>query len=418
MGTLTSFEIEQWNNGKGPRGKSNALCDGENLWLTRKSKTDPVWVLRYRLGNKRKEYTIGPHRVVGGLAGARNEALKLRARLLAGDDIAQTKRLVKLRRQTAMTYSELFNDYVSANMARLQPVTVREMRRFQVNDMVPKFGAIAVRDIKSQELVLHLRKIRDRSYTVARRLWEQLSVIFAHAVAIGELDIHPLASQRVASVLGHAPPKKPRIQLTREELAVVLERLPSQGEVNALAIKILFYSCVRKSELLQAKWEHLDLVKGLWHVPADIKGNKARRMYTIPLAPKAVAWFQRLKELAGYHPSVLPPQARHYAATNQTMSPATLNIVMIRISPGIRRFSPHDCRSTARSYLSELFPTQQLAIERALNHSLGGLVAVYDQSDYFDQRKMMLAEWANLLESFGQPGGGKVIPINSARKAS
>jgi hypothetical protein len=59
-------------------------------------------------------------------------------------------------------------------------------------------------------------------------------------------------------------------------------------------------------------------------------------------------------------------------------------------------FSPHDLRSTARSHLSRLGVSIVVA-ERCLNHSLGGLVAVYDQHDYMQERRRALELWANVL---------------------
>ena len=51
-----------------------------------------------------------------------------------------------------------------------------------------------------------------------------------------------------------------------------------------------------------------------------------------------------------------------------------------------RRFTPHDLRSTCRSHLGAL-GVDVLIAERCLNHSLGGLVAVYDKHDYLTERR-------------------------------
>ncbi len=53
---------------------------------------------------------------------------------------------------------------------------------------------------------------------------------------------------------------------------------------------------------------------------------------------------------------------------------------------------------------------------RCLNHSLGGLVAVYDQHDYMTERRAALELWASFLlacESGREwaPQGGKVVPL-------
>ncbi len=57
----------------------------------------------------------------------------------------------------------------------------------------------------------------------------------------------------------------------------------------------------------------------------------------------------------------------------------------------VRRFTPLDLRSTARSYLPS-FGVSIFVAERCLNHSLGGLTGIYDQHDYMDERRTLLGE--------------------------
>jgi len=91
---------------------------------------------------------------------------------------------------------------------------------------------------------------------------------------------------------------------------------------------------------------------------------------------------------------------------------STLNAALARCAFGIRAFSPHDLRSTARSHLAAL-GVPPLVAERCLNHSLGGLVAVYDKHDYLDERRAALEKWAALLtELEGRPDN--VVPLRAA----
>ena len=63
---------------------------------------------------------------------------------------------------------------------------------------------------------------------------------------------------------------------------------------------------------------------------------------------------------------------------------------------GVRRFTPHDLRSTARSYLTEL-GINLIVAERCLNHSLGGLIGIYDQHDYMTERRIALELWTEFI---------------------
>jgi len=119
-----------------------------------------------------------------------------------------------------------------------------------------------------------------------------------------------------------------------------------------------------------------------------------------------LAWFLELKTFAGESPYVLPGRAVRFGARARIVSHSTLNVALNRLAVGARRFSPHDLRSTARSYLAEL-GVNVLVAERCLNHSLGGLVAIYDKHDYLDERRRALALWVSFIETVerGEAGG-------------
>ncbi|MDE2261166.1 MAG: site-specific integrase, partial [Gammaproteobacteria bacterium] len=72
--------------------------------------------------------------------------------------------------------------------------------------------------------------------------------------------------------------ERPRSRaLSLDELAQLFEKVretPSFGTANALALKLLLALCVRKGELLGARWEEFDLdgitTQGaVWHLPAS-----------------------------------------------------------------------------------------------------------------------------------------------------
>jgi integrase len=54
---------------------------------------------------------------------------------------------------------------------------------------------------------------------------------------------------------------------------------------------------VRKSELLLARWEHVDFEQAEWHIPAE--HSKTGKPHIVFLSCKAVAVFRELRALAG-----------------------------------------------------------------------------------------------------------------------
>ena len=95
------------------------------------------------------------------------------------------------------------------------------------------------------------------------------------------------------------------------------------------------------------------------------------------------------------------------------MNTSTLNAALDRLDIDTRHFTPHDLRSTARSYLTDELGVSVLVAERALNHALGGLVGVYDKSDYIKERRHALELWASHLEDIESGRAPKIIPLRA-----
>jgi integrase len=165
---------------------------------------------------------------------------------------------------------------------------------------------------------------------------------------------------------------------------------------------------VRKSELLQARWEHVDMKRGEWLIP-ETKNGKPHVVY---LSQQAKDLFEELRTMAGTSPYVLPSRSNPHAPIAKTTINQALDAVGIN---RVRGFVIHDLRRTASTHLNEAgFPSD--VIEKALNHSMGGVRGVYNRAEYADGRKRMLQQWADMVD--GWMKGAYVVTIGKAKKAS
>jgi hypothetical protein len=48
-------------------------------------------------------------------------------------------------------------------------------------------------------------------------------------------------------------------------------------------------------------------------------------------------------------------------------------------------------------------------VERALNHTIGGVRGVYNRAQYAEQRKRTLQQWADMVDAWC--AGDKVVPL-------
>lgn len=247
---------------------------------------------------------------------------------------------------------------------------------------------------------------------VARLVLIILREIFAHGVARHVIESDPCAHVKANSVIGPRPVNRTRIMLTEMELRNMLPALPSIGQQNALMVKILLATATRIGELVKAEWKDIDFEKRIWTIPAiNIKGRSVKaangekvKDFLIPLTQPVIEWFLELQALAFNSRFVLPVRSRKKAVGDVPMEPVTLNAALNKLSAPLdgkcRRFTPHDLRSTARSHLGAL-GVDLLIAERCLNHSLGGLIVVYDQHDYLAERRAALELWTDLLVRCG-----------------
>ena len=133
-----------------------------------------------------------------------------------------------------------------------------------------------------------------------------------------------------------------------------------------------------------------------------------------------MSWFKELKEYSCDSDYVLPTR-RAGESKHPHILTLTINVALNKLCnklEGVRRFTPHDLRSTARSHLTEL-GVNLIVAERCLNHSLGGLVGIYDQHDYMTERRSALELWTEFIRACESGGALKkttnnVIQLKSA----
>ncbi len=130
-------------------------------------------------------------------------------------------------------------------------------------------------------------------------------------------------------------------------------------------------------------------------------------------------WFVELQAMAFGSCYVLPIRTRNHGAKGDVpMEPVTLNAALNGLATTLgdkcRRFTPHDLRSTCRSHLGML-GVDVLIAERCLNHSLGGLVAVYDKHDYLTERRRALELWAAKLATIEAGAAFNIAPLRRGR---
>lgn len=396
MGKLTDVQIKAWVKAGLPLAKS----DGDGLTFTLSKSGVAAWVLRYRLAGKQREKTIGRFPDIS-LKRARELATEDRARVQQGVDVAREKQIQIRDSNSAWTVKVLASDYEAKILPSLAAATILS-RKQKIRDYVlPSIGHLAARDVTGADVVQMLERVADHSPKLVKPVLSAARLIFAHGVAKHIVSSDPCAGISVKAIAGHdARAGKVRVMLSDAELKVVLPSLSKYGRLNELIIRILLATAQRIQALLLTEWDHIDFIAKTWTIPPG-DGRKSDRQFVVPLTDNVLAYFGELKALAGMSRFVFPIQKLMKGREGDApMRQQTINGVLNRLcedlAPKVRPFTPHDLRSTARSHLAVLGVNVVVA-ERCLNHSLGGLLAVYDVHDYLDERRAALQMWSRKL---------------------
>ena len=411
MGRLTDVDLRNWIRA----GKATAKADGEGLTFTLSAKGTAAWTLRYSHGGKAKELTLGRYPDLS-LAKAREIASAKRGEIQQGVDVAAQKRHADQEAARAWTFRKLADDYFAKGAKKLADSTMTN-RTQQLRDYVyPKIGNLAAADVTPADVVGIVEATAVKSLHVARLVMVGIRMVFAHGIARHVVTANPCAHIRSDAIIGGTRNQKERVMLTDAEIGEVFKALPTMSRPNALMVRILLATGARIGELVQAEWVHLGFDRAEWTIPPE--HSKTKRGFVIPLPPMVAGWFAELQAMAFGSRYVMPIRTRLNGKEGDAhMESVTLNAALVTLAKKLgnkcRRFSPHDLRSTCRSHLGAL-GVDVLIAERCLNHSLGGLVATYDNHDYLTERRRALELWAAKLASIENGEAFNVVQLRRA----
>lgn len=325
-----------------------------------------------------------------------------RADVLKGVNPVVEKRKAKIVASKDWTVRQLIHDYKSKKLVTLAKSTQvcygRHLKRLD-----KRLGTIGVREVEASDIV---GVIEDSNLT-----WGESSLLhitakclFTHGCGKRLINVNPAAGIMVAALLGPRPPVRKRLMLTREELHILLNAEMRRN--NALAIRLLLSTGARGAELFTAKWVDVHLDEGRWHIPA----SKTGPAMDVPLARAVVDWFTELKQYSESSAYVLPARARsradrHGGDTHVSKDTVreSIDFWIRQYNPKVRRFTPHDLRSTMKSHMRALGVPRDIS-EMCLNHKLGGVEGIYDQHAYYSERRSALLTWCNFLKECESKG--------------
>ena len=388
---LDDLQLRRWVAAKEPLSRA----DGDGLTFTLSEFGTATWVLRYSRGPRRREVTLGNYPDMG-LAEARKRARALRVQVDDGKDPATEKKVEKARARKAMTVGQLCDDYIDKRFGALSKSTTDLYAGLIDGVIRPKLGSLNVETVTPADVVYMIENC-GRPWSVCSTMLVLLRTVFGHAVSKRQINFNPATGIDLKSVLGDAPPKRKRVMLLKDEMTTLLVDIDNlMGRPNGLMFRILLATCVRSIELITAEKDLIDLDRGSWRVRGE--ATKTKQEFLVPLAPLVIEWFRELIALSGDSKWLCPARAK-------TKGPGHVSRTVLRDAVkkafderglDIRRFTPHDTRSTAKGHLRNMGFSREIS-EIALNHKLKGIEGVYDVREEIPERRAAMEAWARFI---------------------
>lgn len=383
------------------------------------------WAARFRVGGRPQKLTIGRYPLFG-LPEARAAARDAIRRAAEGGDPGLEK---KLARTEAGRRDDLFPTIAREYIGRYQkpknrswlgtarllglmpdpanPASKENPKLFVVAPDGParEWSSRRIGTITRREIRDYIEDLANRVPIGANRTLAALKKMLKWAIERDIVEANPAADLAMPS------PQRHRDRVLSDDELFALWRVATRlGYPFGPWLKLLVLTGQRVDEVAGIRSAELDRDWTMWTIPGPrAKNGKA---HLVPLSPQAQA-------VLGAVPRTQNAKGLFFTTTGHTpisgFSKAKIRIdrLMLRTLRALARkrgedvsrveladWRFHDVRRTMATRMPALKINLEV-VEKALNHTsgkIGGLVAVYQQYDYADERREALNAWAAYVE--------------------
>jgi integrase len=340
------------------------------------------YVVQYRANGRSSRPTIANAAKVE-LETARKLARQMFGEVAGGGDPALEKRLAQESERD--TFRAIAGKYLAREGGQIR--TGGRRRATLARAIFPRLGDRCINDISRSDVVALLDNIEGDSGPAAAN--EALSIIRRI------MNWHAARSDTFKSPIVPGMGRKQngareRV-LTDEELAAVWLAAESFDAPWSQFIRLLLLTAARRTEVAGMKWSEIE--GNIWRLPAE--------------RCKTGAELER--PLSGQALFILATVPRFYGAdfvftTNGRAAIGSFSSFKLRfdLASGVRDWTLHDLRRTARSLMSRAGVDHDVA-ERTLGHTITGVRGVYDRHRYIEEMRIAFEKLATQIERIVHP---------------
>jgi integrase len=403
-----------------PRASEYKLTVDRGLYLRVATDGTKTWHVRYVVDSRQRQMRLPcPYGQGDGfmsLAQATAENARIQSMARDGTDIQVQRERVKqidreklevVKRQN-LSVQDLYDVWIAEGVFRKDSNAA--LKRLMEKDALPFIGSIAVRSLEEKDIRDIYRKLVDRGvertavdlsnsigqmmrWAEKRQPWRGLLINGnpADLVNVKKLVSHDYTEER-DRVLSYAEIRELKALFT--DMTEQYEQASCKYDVarplmpeTQCALWICLSTLCRIGELLMAKWEHVDLEKREWFIPAENtkahRGNKQDQI--VYLSNFALRQFKALKKITGDTLWLFPSSDQKSHVSVKTVSKQVgdrqikfknrkdlknrVNSNALELSGGA--WTPHDLRRTGATMMQSLGVALEV-IDRCQNHIIAG----------------------------------------------
>lgn len=392
------------------------------------------WVLRVKVGDKRREIGLGGFPGVT-LAEARELARETRAKVRQGIDPVAERRALQRRlkdeQARRLTFAQAFERVMANDGPSFSEIHAKQWRQSVEQYVLPHIGSMPVDEIEMRhiEALLLADGFWSDKPTTAQRVRNRIERILDWATVAGYRE-----GDNPARWLGGLKTLLPKIDKDKAKpkhyAALPIDLVPTfmadlrgRGGMPARCLEFQILTGVRPNEARGALWSEIDLKAGTWTIPAE--RMKADRDHRVALSTAALAMLRDLPREPG--DLVFPGNSRRMIGINSTrMIIGRMHAARMTEQEAAGEkptgykdpntdtiATPHGMRSTFRDWAGERTSYPVHVIEIALAHKITTKTeGAYARGDLLEKRRQLMEAWGKFCKE-GEAAPAVVTPIRA-----
>lgn len=380
------------------------LTDGNGLSARVSIKGKVRWQYRYKIDGKSKRMDLGDYPALS-LVKARDMAEQCREWLADGFDPKQKRHLEREETLHPVTVQEALEYWLVGYAEENRSNAGKHRSQFE-RHIYPYIGGFPLEQTETRHWIECFDRIRKGISGKQRPAPVAAGYVLQNAKqALKYCRVRRYATSRalddlVTSDVGSKQRKKDRV-LSLQELVDVLHFIEGEKLLPYYAqlIRLLIVFGSRTMEIRLSTWSEWNFTEMLWTVPKEHSKTGEKIFRPIPESLKD--WLLDLKAGAKSNEYILG-QLKTSEAVSQ------YGRMLWKRLKHQEEWTLHDLRRTLATLLNDLGVAPHV-VEQLLGHSLGGVMAIYNRSQYLPEKRAALDMWLERLSLITSDSSNVVV---------